>query len=139
MVASQFPLWMRASSIAAEVLYSGLLCRRRPALGAARRCASGLRTDVPETHDWASIVAYATIAPDLEAQVEAFRDRQVRLALEVGFARIDDLAAAGVQARAGAAAEMERLCASIRSDLRRAGAPRRPRSPTRRCVPSAWA
>jgi len=138
-IASQFPLWMRASSIACEVLYSGLLSGADPRW-VLHELRQRLRTDVPETHDWASIVAYATIAPDLEAQVEAFRDRQIRRRMDVLFGRIDDLvganaptaaeahrvfdapgAGAGATGRATLSAaakdELKALCASIRASL----------------------
>ena len=50
-----------------------------------------LRTDSPGTHDWASIVAYATVPWDFEHQVEAFRDKQMRAKVEIKFDRIDEL------------------------------------------------
>ena len=85
-----------------------------------------LRTDSPNTHDWASIVAYATIARELEAQVEAFHDRQVRSRLEVCFARIDEIVGAALRASptdAAAAlddatlAELKLHCSAIRAHL----------------------
>ncbi|MGB5158013.1 CHAT domain-containing protein [Desulfobacterium sp. N47] len=88
--ASQFPLWMRASTICTEVLYKRLL------KGADPRCIlyelrQRLRTSCPETHDWASIVTYATVPWNFEKQVDEFRDKQTRDRIEIKFARIDDL------------------------------------------------
>lgn len=88
--ASQFPLWMRASTLFTEVLYKRLL------LGADPRCVlyelrQRLRTSCPETHDWASIVAYASVPWNFENQVMEFRDRQTRGRIETKFARIDDI------------------------------------------------
>ncbi len=88
--ASQFPLWMRSSNIFTEVLYKRLL------KGADPRCVlhelrQRLRTACPETHDWASIVAYATVPWNFEKQVSDFRDKQTRGRIETKFDRIDDL------------------------------------------------
>ena len=84
---------MRASSIAAEVLYAGLLSGSDPRW-VLHELRQRLRTDVPDTHDWASIVAYATIASDLDEQVEVFRDKQIRARMEMQFDRIDELVGA---------------------------------------------
>lgn len=123
-VASQFPLWMRASDIAVETLYRGLLEGHDPrwVLHALRQ---RLRIELPGTHDWASIVAYAAIAPDLEAQVGRFRSRQIKARMEIGFARMDRLvgvdAAPGDQAARGdrtqVEAELEQLGRRIRRDM----------------------
>src|SRR5262245_36545539 len=103
-IASQFPLWMRASSIAAEVLYTGILRGDDPrwVLYTLRQ---RLRTDSTSTHDWASIVAYAVVPPDFEEQVEAFRNHQTHQRIEVKFdeaeqyIRSDGLSEPAAQAR----------------------------------------
>jgi hypothetical protein len=89
-IASQFPLWMKASSLAVSELYSGLLAGEDPrsVLYDLRR---RLRTDCPSTHDWASIVAYATVPPDFENQLSRFRDEQMRARLSVKLNRLDEL------------------------------------------------
>ncbi|HZW24120.1 MAG TPA: CHAT domain-containing protein [Gallionella sp.] len=89
-IASQFPLWMSASSLAVSELFSGLLAGEDPrsVLYDLRR---RLRTDCPKTHDWASIVAYATIPPDFESQLTQFRDEQMREKLSVKLNRLDEL------------------------------------------------
>jgi CHAT domain len=123
-IASQFPLWMRASSIAAEILYGSLLngCDPRRVLYDLRQ---RLRTDSSGTHDWASIVAYATVPEDFEQQIEAFRDKQIRAKLEAMFDRIDELVGANagieeaVSVRQGCDEEIERLCKKIRDDLKK--------------------
>ncbi|WP_300443278.1 CHAT domain-containing protein [Zoogloea sp.] len=90
-VASQFPLWMRASTMAAEILYKGVLAGEDP-----RRVLfdlrQRLRANAPGTHDWASIVAYATVPPDFADQVRAFLYKQTRGKAEVQFGRLDTLA-----------------------------------------------
>jgi hypothetical protein len=124
-IASQFPLWMRASSIATEVLYSGLLKGDDPRW-VLYELRQRLRTDAPDTHDWASIVAYATVPWDFARQVSLFRDRQTRAKLEVKFDRADRLVSAGV-----ADEEFEALCRSIREDHAAWRAELGPRAPSR--------
>ena len=118
--ASQFPLWMRSSNIFTEVLYTRLL------KGADPRCVlhelrQRLRTSCPDTHDWASIVAYATVPWDIEKQVGNFRDKQTRARIDTKFARIDDLTqgrAFDSQMEETVTAEVETLCATIRQELK---------------------
>ena len=124
-IASQFPLWMKASAIAADVLYKGLLngCDPRWVLYDLRQ---RLRTDSPGTHDWASIVAYSTEPSDFEEQIHYFRDLQTRNKLEVKFARIDDLLGTNNEnilpeplkdTDINKKSELDQLCDSIRIDL----------------------
>jgi hypothetical protein len=123
-IASQFPLWMRASNIAAEILYRGLLTGNDPRW-VLHELRQRLRIDLPETHDWASIVAYAVIAPDLESQVDTFRSRQTRRKMNVKFDRMDDLVGANEPDPAKrkardtglVALELEKLCIAVRADL----------------------
>jgi hypothetical protein len=119
-IASQFPLWMRASSIAVENLYRGLLAGEDPRW-VLHRLRQRLRIALPQTHDWASIVAYAAITPDLDAQVDSFRSRQTKKKIEVMFARMDDLVAGAAerteQQSPAVASELESLCGVIRADL----------------------
>jgi len=125
-IASQFPLWMRASNLAVEILYGGLLEGRDPrwVLHELRR---RLRMEVPDTHDWASIVAYAAVAPDLEAQVDAFRSRQVKAKMEVLFDRMDELVGADESEPekrnqhdpATVKRELKKLSQEIRADMSR--------------------
>ena len=125
-IASQFPLWMRASSIAAEVLYKGLMRGDdpRPVLYDMRQ---RLRTDSAGTHDWASIVAYASVPWDFERQVEAFRNRQVRTKLEVKFHKAEQIVKTLSEIETGAAgrdptaesSDLAGLYESIRDDLAR--------------------
>ncbi len=122
-IASQFPLWMEASNRFAEVLYRGLLAGDDPRW-ALHQVRQRLRIDLPDTHDWASIVAYAAIAPDLDLQVDAFRTRQTKRSMEIKFDRMDELAgqneadAAKRKARdAKAGSALDTLCLAIRASL----------------------
>ncbi len=97
-IASQLPLHMRASSLATEILYKGLFRGDDP------RCVlydmrQRLRTDSAGTHDWASIVAYASIPWGFEQQVDAFRNRQVRTELDVMFDKADKIVDASTKAK----------------------------------------
>jgi len=125
-IASQFPLHMRASSIAAEILYKGLLRGEDP------RCVlydvrQRLRTGSAGTHDWGSVVAYASVPWDFERQVEAFRNRQIRTALDVKFDKAEKIVEISAKAAAAPAegarpaefAELKPLYDSIRGDLAR--------------------
>ncbi len=89
--ASQFPLWMRASSIAADVLYTGLLRGDDPRW-VLHDLRQRLRVDSPTTHDWASIVAYAELPGDFPRQIEAFRNWQIRQKIEVKFDKAEKFA-----------------------------------------------
>ncbi|MEC4748877.1 CHAT domain-containing protein [Methylomicrobium sp. Wu6] len=122
-IASQFPLWMRASAIAAEVLYHRLLNGADPRW-VIYELRQRLRTESFGTHDWASIVAYATVPADFEQQVDAFRDKQIRAKFEIKFDRIDELVGANEDIETTALApiacggEVQSLCKSIRADLK---------------------
>lgn len=111
-VASQFPLWMRASTIAVDVLYGGLLRGEDPR-SVLYQLRKRLRTDSAATHDWASIVAYASVPWDFEPQLKAFRNLYTRTAVEVKFDHAEQLVRAG-QANSP---EVEALLGSIRQEL----------------------
>lgn len=116
-VASQFPLWMDASVLLAESLYAGMLVGndpRRVLLEVRRRLAA----EVPDTFDWASLVAYATIPFDLDRQVADFRERQTRVQLEVRFSMTDEMLALGTTG-AELRARVTPLAEDIREMLRR--------------------
>jgi len=125
-IASQFPLHMRASSMAAEILYEGLVRGDDP------RCVlydirQRLRTGSAGTHDWGSIVAYASVPWNFERQVEAFRNRQTRTSLDVKFDKAEKIVEASAKAAAAPTeggrpaefAELKPLYDSIRDDLAR--------------------
>lgn len=119
-VASQFPLWMRASTVMVEALYRGLLVADDPRV-VLYQLRQRLRVEMPETHDWASIVAYAVSPWDLERQLDDFFDRQVRRRLDVKFNRLDELAKARRAAGDAAAdpaeeSEFNELSAAIRKE-----------------------
>jgi hypothetical protein len=89
-VASQFPLSFSASVVMAEVLYNGLLNGGDP-----RRLLNDLRRQlksrVPATHDWASIVAYASLPEDLGTQLSDLRIEQAKRSIEAALDHADTL------------------------------------------------
>jgi hypothetical protein len=122
-IASQFPLWMRASSIAAELLYAGLLEGDDPRW-VLYELRQRLRTDSSGTHDWASIVAYSTAGWEFQQQVEAFRNRQQRQKIEIKFDKAEKLGRTAREAKKSNPSarppefdELDRLYESIREDL----------------------
>ncbi|OPY14748.1 MAG: CHAT domain protein [Syntrophus sp. PtaB.Bin001] len=124
-IASQFPLWMRGSCIAAEVLYASLLRGDDPRW-ALYDLRQHLRTDSSNTHDWASIVVYASVPWNFERQVDAFHDRQFSKMLEVKFDKAEQLFGAlrirtGVSDGSGTrqADEVEAIYTGIRDELKR--------------------
>lgn len=87
-VASQFPLSFAASVIMARELYEGFLIGRDPRalLVNLRR---QMRTHAASTHDWASIVAYASFPAGFDAQLRQFRIQQAQRRLEAAFHHAD--------------------------------------------------
>ena len=89
-IASQFPLTMAGSVLLTEQLYAGLLRGEDPrvVLHHVRQC---LRAEFVNTHDWASLVAYAAVPADFHKLVSEFRHSQMLRAIGASFARADDL------------------------------------------------
>ncbi len=85
--ASQFPLTVRGSVHLTADLYPRLLRGDDPrqALFDVRRRLYGAQGD----HDWASLVAYASLPDDFDRQVAQFMGRQERAALNVSLALAD--------------------------------------------------
>jgi hypothetical protein len=87
--ASQFPLTVAGSIRMTEDLYPRLLRGDDPrqAIYEVRR---RLYMCAERDHDWASLVAYATVPDDFEDQVTAFFGEQTRQAINVSLERADD-------------------------------------------------
>lgn len=123
-LAAQFPLGMRASTLSTEALYAGLLAGEDPR-EVLHHVRQRLGLELPTTHDWASLVAYAAIAPDLPAQIDAFRSRQTKARLDIRFERIDALVGERPASRGDAPepapgaveAELARLGSTVRAEL----------------------
>ncbi|MFT3766818.1 MAG: CHAT domain-containing protein [Minicystis sp.] len=87
-LASQFPLSVRGSVIMAEVVYTRLLRGEDP-----RTLVHDLRQTLHvacrDTHDWASIVAYAALPADMDAQVKRAKSQRALAAVNVAITRCD--------------------------------------------------
>ena len=83
-IASQFPLTKLGSVTAVEVLYERLLLGDDPRL-VLQDLRQRLFTAAATNHDWASIVAYASMPEGFDSQVNLFREEQMRRAINVAF------------------------------------------------------
>jgi CHAT domain len=93
-IASQFPLSFRGSTVLAETLYEGLLWGQDPRL-IIHKIRQDLRLRCPDSHDWAALVVYAALPEDLDEQVlDAALERR-RLAVDAAMARASTLGADG--------------------------------------------
>ena len=90
--ASQFPLTKKGSIRIAEFLYPRLMRGDDPrqVLYELRRTLSMMASG---EHDWASIVTYASVEPDMDDNVTQFFENQTVKAIEVQMARVDRLVA----------------------------------------------
>ncbi len=115
-IASQFPLTFAGSVIMTEVIYDGLLwgIDPRQVLFCLRR---DLRARLKESHDWASIVAYAALPKNVASEMRTVRMKQANDCVCAGFDIRDQLdrdAPPGKNARTSADGEYRKSCASNR-------------------------
>lgn len=89
-VGSQFPLTFAGSILMVEILYEGLLrgLDPRSILNNLRR---QLRAREPHSHDWASIVAYASLPPDFDEQLPEVQIEQARDTIQRVLKEVDSL------------------------------------------------
>ena len=87
-LASQFPLSVRGSVIMAETVYTRLLRGEDPRT-LVHDLRQALHVACPDTHDWASVVAYAALPTDLDAQVKRARSRRALMAVNAAISRRD--------------------------------------------------
>ncbi|MEN6374634.1 MAG: CHAT domain-containing protein [Smithella sp.] len=88
-VASQFPLSKDASVLVAEVLYQRMLWGEDIRI-IQHSLRSKLHALCPDTHDWASLVMYANLPPDIDQQLLDIRYYQARRAIDCALDRIDE-------------------------------------------------
>lgn len=95
-VAAQFPISFRASVLMAEVLYEGLLWGNDP-----RTLLNDLRwqlkAKLPETHDWASLVAYAALPTNIRSQLLDVRIGQAHRSINSALKFMDEVTDAMIQ------------------------------------------
>ena len=87
-VASQFPLTFRGSEIMVRTLYQGILDGDDPRQSICR-LRSELFSQLPTSHDWASIVAYAALPMELPQQLQALQISQARKRVIAAFNAYD--------------------------------------------------
>lgn len=92
-VASQFPLSKRGSTVMTRELYPRIWRGDDPrkALFEVRRI---LFTQLGQMHDWASLVIYASLPKDFDAQVTRFFETQTIAAIDTAMKRADDISKA---------------------------------------------
>jgi hypothetical protein len=123
-VASQFPLSFSGSVWLVQEIYEALLWGRDPrvALAHLRR---KLSTQVPDRHDWASLVAYAALPEDLEEQLRRFRKHQANTSVHNALDSADHIVATIVEGDSYYSASKNRgkadpeLFQTVREDLER--------------------
>jgi hypothetical protein len=86
--ASQFPLSMRGSARMAEVVYARLFRGGDPRV-LVHDLRQALHVSCPDTHDWASVVAYAALPEDIDAQVKRAQFGRALAAVDAALARRD--------------------------------------------------
>jgi hypothetical protein len=86
-VSAQFPLSKGGSAIFAEMLYAGMLRGDDP-----REIVHAIRRELvvayPDTHDWASLVVYASLPTDLVQQLALVRRSAETLSIETAVERL---------------------------------------------------
>ncbi len=89
-VSSQFPLSFHGSVLMVRSLYGGLLRGDDPRylLADLRR---RLKTQVPNTHDWAGIVAYAVLPANISGRLRQVRYEQSLRSIEAAFSYSDHI------------------------------------------------
>jgi hypothetical protein len=87
-VASQFPLTVPGSVLLVRVLYRRLLRGDDPRL-VLHDLRQQLHQLDRQSHDWASVVAYASLPGDFDDQLRVTCSTQARFAMAVGMAKAD--------------------------------------------------
>ncbi|VVS90948.1 CHAT domain-containing protein [Desulfoluna spongiiphila] len=89
-IGSQYPLTKTGSVTMARTLYAGLLWGKDP-----RICLYELRQQLRRqdrtTHDWGSLIAYASLPDDMESQLGEFKTIQAHRALTASMNRAHNL------------------------------------------------
>ncbi|CAM3179596.1 CHAT domain-containing protein [Corallococcus soli] len=83
-VGSQFPLSVKGSILLVELLYRRLLAGDDPRI-TVHDLRQALYTACPESHDWASVVVYASLPGNLIEQLQQARFEQANQALNMAM------------------------------------------------------
>jgi hypothetical protein len=87
-VAAQFPLSFAASILMTQVFYEGLLWGADPRT-LLNDVRWQLKSKLPDSHDWASLVAYAALPADLEQQLARVRLKQAHRSINAALKYMD--------------------------------------------------
>ena len=90
-LASQLPLTYRGSATLTRVWYQGLFDGRDPRI-VLHNIRQELSSD-DNSHDWASLVAYAALPSNFDAQVRRFGIERLKALIDGAFARVANLGA----------------------------------------------
>ena len=88
-ITSQFPLSFPGSIRMTNVLYHQGLVRGRDPRVLLNKLRRELCAELATTHDWASIIAYASLPPDLEVQLRNVQISQIQRQISLAFKRYD--------------------------------------------------
>lgn len=87
-VASQFPLTFPGAVLMTQVMYARLLNREDPRVALAD-VRHRLFSELGRTHDWAAVIAYASLPNDLHKRLQEARYLALRGRIDVVMAAID--------------------------------------------------
>jgi tetratricopeptide (TPR) repeat protein len=116
-VASQFPLSFAGSVVLTQVLYEGFWSGADPRL-LLNDLYRQLQIRVPQTHDWASVVAYAAFPADLDDQLREVPLQQAKRRLDSALHYADRVTRGRDRP---AEAELERLVGCVEDAQRQMG------------------
>lgn len=87
-VASQFPLTVQGSIVMVKVLYEGLLWGQDPR-GVLDDLRRQLKSLIPSSHDWASLVVYSALPSDIADQSDELAYDQARGSIQAALDSAD--------------------------------------------------
>jgi hypothetical protein len=117
-VASQFPLTHAGAALVVEELMSRLWRNRHP-IGAITAVRRRLFTNLPESHDWGGLVAYATLPSDesLDREVKELEFESKEWALYRAFSKLEGLSHRGLEVPPTLEAAFRLSLAAFRADF----------------------
>lgn len=108
-VASQFPLSFSGSIHMAEILYEQLLWGEDPRVGLHQLRGRLYALHSSDTHDWASLVAYAALPDDLEDQLVDVQYVRASEAIDAAMQHVDRAVDVMKSGKLGSVAQLDSL------------------------------
>lgn len=99
-IASQFPLSFAGSVVMVDVLYEGLLCGEDPRL-LLHDLRRRLHAQFPQTHDWSSLTAYASLPADIDGQLDKIKVKQAKRCIDAAISYLDAVIPKAYDEKAG--------------------------------------